>query len=349
MYGPAEIAKRYSEAGAAKTRLAMPKAVILSTFAGMFIAFGAFGSQMVGLNGGSDPLAKLAGAAVFPVGLLMVLMAGAELFTGNSLIIISVLDGKATVKGMLRNWVIVYIGNFIGSIFVAVMLTYSHAYSQFGGQLAESVVATAQNKVLLSYPDALLRGILCNILVCIAVWISFSAEDVAGKILGLYLPIMLFVASGYEHSVANMYFIPAGILTSMEYGIEANAALTWQGFLVHNLLPVTVGNVIGGVCVVGLGYFFAYLHRKEAPKAAPAPRAEEKKLIDLAEAQKNVAAFDIYSPNAAPLAEFSPYAPEAHEDDSHAIDIALNGAKIHVGNDAEPVLLAQTIRLIKGL
>ena len=354
MYGPAEIAKRYSEAGAAKTRLAMPKAIILSTFAGMFIAFGAFGSQVVGLNGGSDPLAKLAGAVVFPVGLLMVLMAGAELFTGNSLIIISVLDRKATVKGMLRNWVIVYIGNFVGSIFVAVMLTYSHAYSLFGGQLAESVVATAQNKVLLSFSDALLRGILCNILVCIAVWISFSAEDVAGKILGLYLPIMLFVASGYEHSVANMYFIPAGIFASTEYGIEANAALTWQGFLVHNLLPVTIGNVIGGVCVVGLGYFFAYLHRTEASKAAsaskaaPAPRAEEKRLIDLA-APQNVAGLDVYSPNAAPLAEFSPYAPEAHEDDSHAIDIALNGAKIHVGNDAEPVLLAQTIRLIKGL
>lgn len=354
MYGPAEIAKRYSSAGEAKTKLAVPKAFVLAIFAGMFIAFGAFGSQVVGLNGGSDPLAKFASAAIFPVGLTMVIMAGAELFTGNSLIIISVLNGKATIKGMLKNWVVVYCGNFIGSIFVAIMLTYSHAYSLFGGQLAEAVVTTAQNKVLLSLQDALLRGILCNILVCIAVWISFSAEDVAGKIMGLYLPIMLFVASGFEHSVANMYFIPAGMFVSGEYGMAADSALTWMGFLTNNLLPVTIGNVIGGVCVVGLGYFFVYLHQTEAPKASQVPKAshgpeaEKKQIVDLAPAQ-DVVRLDVIPKNAAPLPEFSPFAPEAHELDPHTIEIALNGATIRVGNDADPVVLAQTIRLMKGL
>lgn len=266
MYGPSEIAKRYSEAGAAKTRLAASKMIILAVFAGMFIAFGAFASQVVSSDvGAGDSLAKFLSAVVFPIGLFMVIIAGAELFTGNSLIIISVLDGKATVKGMLRNWGIVYLGNLAGSILVAVVVTYSHAYSLFGGKLAEAAVTTAQNKVLLSFQDAFLKGVLCNILVCIAVWVSFSAEEAAGKIMGLYLPIMLFVLSGFEHSVANMYFIPAGILVSAEYGISSDV-LSWSGFLLKNLLPVTLGNMLGGACIVGAGYFFVYLHHTETSK-----------------------------------------------------------------------------------
>ena len=262
MYGPAEIAKRYSDAGAGKTKLAIPKMFILAILAGMFIAFGAFGSQVAGTDvAGGASVGRLMSAVVFPVGLLMVIMAGAELFTGNNLIIISVLDKKTTVRGLLKNWIIVYLGNFVGSILVAAALTFSHAYSLYGGALAEAAVTTAQNKVLLTFPEALLKGILCNILVCIAVWISFSAEDVAGKILGLYLPIMLFVTSGFEHSVANMYFIPAGLFISGEYGIAATS-LTWSGFLLNNLLPVTLGNMIGGVGLVGLGYYFVYLHGK---------------------------------------------------------------------------------------
>ena len=249
MFTPSEIAKRYSDAGAAKTRITIRKTFILAVFAGIFIAFGAFGSQVASFNAGSESLGKFLSALVFPVGLLMVIMAGAELFTGNSLIIISVLHKKTSIKGLLRNWGIVYLGNFTGSIFVALLLTYSHAYSVFDGGLAQSVVTTAQNKVLFSFQDAFLRGILCNILVCLSVWISFAAEDVAGKILGLYLPIMLFVVSGYEHCVANMYFIPAGIFASGEYGILADS-LTWSGFLFNNLLPVTLGNILGGACIV---------------------------------------------------------------------------------------------------
>lgn len=260
MYTPAEIARRYSEAGAGKTRLSTVKTLILAIFAGIFIALGAFGSQVASFDAGSGSLGKFIGALVFPVGLLMVIAAGAELFTGNSLIVVSVLDKKTTVKKMLRNWGIVFLGNLAGSIFVALVLTYGHAYSLFEGGLAESAVTTAQNKVLLTFSDAFLRGILCNILVCIAVWISFAAEEMAGKIMGLYLPIMLFVISGYEHCVANMYFIPAGIFVSGEYGISAEN-LTWGRFLIGNLLPVTLGNLVGGMCVVGMGYFFVYLHQ----------------------------------------------------------------------------------------
>lgn len=260
MYGPAEIAKRYSAAGAAKTRLSVNKIFVLGIFAGMFIAFGAFGSQVVAVDVGGS-LGKFLGALVFPVGLMMVIMAGAELFTGNNLIIISVLDKKATVKGMLGNWAIAYIGNLVGSIFVAAMLTCGHAYSLFDGRLAESVVATAQAKVSLTFQDAFCRAVLCNILVCIAVWVSFSAEDVAGKIIGLYLPIMLFVLSGFEHCVANMYFIPAGLFAAEEYQIAAES-LTMSGFLSGNLLPVTLGNMAGGVGIVGIGYYFVYLSRE---------------------------------------------------------------------------------------
>ena len=356
MYGPAEIAKRYSNAGAAKAKLPVPKMFVLAIFAGMFIAFGAYGSQVVGINGGTEPAAKLMGALIFPVGLLMVIMAGAELFTGNSLIIISVLDKKATIGGMFKNWAIVYLGNFVGSIFVAAMLTYSHAYSLFGGTLAESVVNTARNKVMLTLPDAFLKAILCNILVCIAVWISFSAEDVAGKILGLYLPIVLFVASGYEHSIANMYFIPAGILASGEYGIAVEG-LTWSAFFLNNLLPVTIGNVIGGVCVVGLGYFFAYLFGKEEPKPAAAAPATtqlaevEKKqpVVNLTAPNQDVFRVDILPENTASLSEFSPFAPQTRENPISTIEVVLNGATVRVPNNADPALLAQTIRLIRNL
>lgn len=265
MYSPAEIAERYKKAGAKKTELPVAKMFVLALFAGIFIAFGAFGSQVAGAVIDSPSLGKFLSALVFPVGLMMVIMAGAELFTGNSLLVIPVLAKEATVKGMLKNWVVVYIGNLLGSIFVAALLTYSHSYNLFDQAVATSVVNTAASKVALSFSDAFMRGILCNILVCISVWISFSAEDVAGKIIGLFLPIMLFVISGYEHCVANMYFIPAGILASGEYGIDANN-LSWGTFFVNNLIPVTLGNLVGGACVVGMGYYFVYLSKEKKPQ-----------------------------------------------------------------------------------
>lgn len=257
---PPEIAEKCSVSCAKKTELPIHRMIILSILAGAYIAFGAFGSQVASI-GGEGGAGKLMGAIVFPVGLMLVVMAGAELFTGNSLIAVSVLDKKASLRGMLKNWVIVYAGNLCGSIFVALVLTLSHSYSMFDGVLAESVVKTAVSKVSLSFPEAFLKGILCNILVCLAVWISFAAEDAAGKILGLYLPIMLFVISGYEHCVANMYFIPAGILVSHEYAIGADG-LTWGSMFVSNLLPVTLGNITGGAVIVSFFYFFAYLKGK---------------------------------------------------------------------------------------
>lgn len=360
MYGPPEIAKRYSKAGAAKTKLPLSKMLILSFFAGAFIAFGAFGSQVASADAGTAAsVGKLMGALVFPVGLLMVIMAGAELFTGNNLIIISVLDRKATLAGMLRNWVVVYMGNFLGSVFVAAMLTFSHAYSAFGGAVAQTAVATAQTKVTLTFPDAFLRGILCNILVCIAVWVSFSAEDVAGKIIGLFMPILLFVVSGYEHCVANMYFIPAGMFVSAEYGIDAN--ITWSGFLLGNLLPVTLGNMIGGVGIVGLGYFFSYLYNTaEEPKPAPAPEQiapapilerDQKPLNNFTEPQQDMTMLGLISEDRASLPNPLPMtSPEIHkEEDYHTIEVTLNGSMVRIQNDADSALLRQTLRLLRGL
>lgn len=258
MYSPKEIAAKYAQVGAEKTKLPPSKMFLLAVFAGVFIALGAFGSQVVSIDTGKS-LGKFLSALVFPVGLLMVIMAGAELFTGNNLILLSVLNKKAKLSGMLKNWAIVYLGNFAGSILIALLLTYSHSYSLFDGKLAQAVVTTGQNKVLLSFSDAFLRGILCNILVCISVWVSFASKHAVGKIIGLFLPIMLFVISGYEHCVANMYFIPAALLVSREYGISADS-LTWLHFLIKNLLPVTLGNIVGGAGFVAGGYYLIYLH-----------------------------------------------------------------------------------------
>jgi formate/nitrite transporter len=187
----------------------------------------------------------------------MVLVGGAELFTGNCLIMIPVLSKKATVKGMLRNWGIVYLGNLVGGIIIALLANFSHTYAFADGALAQAVVNTAVAKSNISFADGLLKGILCNILVCMAVWCSFAADELAGKVLALWLPVMLFIIGGFEHCVANMYFIPAGMIATSVYGIAADISLF--GFLVTNLIPVTIGNIIGGGICVGAMYYMIYL------------------------------------------------------------------------------------------
>jgi formate/nitrite transporter len=265
MNSPAEVAKNYIAIGKAKTQQSAMKLLILGILAGAFIGLAGVGATTASVSVASASVGKFLGACVFPVGLAMVLLAGSELFTGNNLIIISVMSKEATWGGMLRNWVLVYIGNFIGSVLVALLVIHGHTASLFGGAeagLAAAIVKTAQAKVGLTFSDALIRGILCNFLVCIAVWISFAAKDVVGKFWGLFMPIMLFVLCGFEHSVANMYFIPAGIFAAAEYGIDPGA-LNWGTFLLKNLLPVTIGNIIGGSVIVGLGYWLVYLRQSK--------------------------------------------------------------------------------------
>ncbi len=260
MHPPSEIAKICSSSAGAKTRLPLGKMFVLALFAGFFIGFGAVGSTIAGCAVESAAVARILSASVFPIGLLMVLCAGAELFTGNSLITVSLLDRQCTLGAMLRNWLVVFLGNFAGSVLLAAIVVYGHTYSMsaFGhGVLPSTAVATARAKCSLSFGDAFLRGILCNFLVCIAVWIGYSAKDLAGKAIGIMLPVFMFVLCGFEHCVANMYFVPAGIFAAAEYGIDPGNA-SWLAFLVKNLLPVTLGNIVGGACMVAIGYHYAY-------------------------------------------------------------------------------------------
>lgn len=260
MKSPAEIASRYENAGKGKTELSSGKTFLLGILAGAYIALGGLGSQIASCCAADPSSARLISSVVFPIGLFMVLIGGAELFTGNCLIVIPVLSGKARLSGMLRNWLLVYFGNMVGGFLIALLANFSHIYSFDGGNLAASVVNTAVTKSNISFSDGLLRGILCNVLVCLAVWCSFAADELAGKVLALWLPVMLFIICGFEHCVANMYFIPAGLMASSLYGVPTEG-LSLLGFFVTNLIPVTIGNIIGGSLCVGAVYYTVYLKK----------------------------------------------------------------------------------------
>jgi formate/nitrite transporter len=262
MNSPAEVAKNYIAIGKGKATNSFAKLFVLGILAGAFIALAGVGATTAAVSVQTASVGKFLGACIFPVGLAMVLLAGSELFTGNNLIIIPVLTGDVKLGQMLRNWIIVYIGNLIGGVLVAFLAVYGHTASLFSNGLAAAMVSTAAGKVGLSFGDAFIRGICCNFLVCIAVWISFAAKDVTGKFWGLFMPIMLFVLCGFEHCVANMYYIPAGLFCKALYGVD-KSTLTWGAFFVKNLLPVTLGNIVGGAGLVGLPYWFVYLREKK--------------------------------------------------------------------------------------
>ena len=265
MNSPAEVAKNYIAIGKGKATNGFWKLLILGMLAGAFIGLAGVGATIAPVGVQAAGAAKFLGACVFPVGLAMVLLAGSELFTGNNLIIIPVLTGDIKVGQMLRNWVIVYIGNLIGGILVALVVVYGHVGNLFGGAeggVAAAMINAANGKVTMSFGDAFLKGVGCNFLVCIAVWISFAAKDVTGKFWGLFMPIMLFVLCGFEHCVANMYYIPCGLFCKALYGVD-KPALTWGAFFVKNLIPVTLGNIVGGAGLVGLPYWFIYLREKK--------------------------------------------------------------------------------------
>ncbi len=260
MNSPKEIAEQYIKIGEGKTRLSVLQTLILGVMAGMFIALAGAGATVAGVSVEAPSVAKLVGAVIFPGGLAMVLIAGSELFTGNCLLIIPLLEKKVTLPAVLRNLILVYLGNLAGGTLVAAMLVYSHLPSLFAEGLAKSIVSTAVGKVSMTFTDAFLRGVLCNILVCIAVWMAFAAKTVAGKLTGLFFPVMLFVLCGYEHVVANMYYIGAGLFAAQEYGLAAEG-LSLGSYAAANLLPVTLGNIVGGAAV-GAAYWAVYLKKR---------------------------------------------------------------------------------------
>lgn len=279
MHSPLEIAIKFIEIGIHKVRMSALKILTLGLFAGMYIGFAGIASTTAMATITNPSVARLVGACVFPAGMAMVLVAGSELFTGNNLIIIPLLEKKITVAAMLKNWMVVFIGNFLGASFVAAAVVYAGVPQLYEGVLAEKMVAAACFRVNQSFGEAFVRGVLCNILVCIAVWAAFAAKKVSGKLLMSFWPVMLFVLCGFEHSIADIYFGVAGLLVSEKYGIAA-PELTIVTFLLKNLLPVTLGNLVGGAGIVGCGYWFVYLHH--TPGYAQ-PIEQEQQEIDGAE------------------------------------------------------------------
>jgi len=280
MNSPKEIAQNYIQIGVGKINSSVAKTFVLAILAGAFIAAAGVGSMLASVGTVTPSLGKLLTAMVFPGGLAMVLLAGSELFTGNSLLIIPVLEHQAKFSGLIKNWVVVYIGNLVGGILVAACVSFGGIFNAYSYAAGATVITTALTKVSIPFGEAILRGIMCNFLVCIAVWISFAAKDVTGKIVGIFFPIMLFVVSGFEHSVANMYYIAAGLFSlhgkyaafytpNMTTANVSNLTrLTWGNMFIKNLLPVTIGNIIGGLVFVGIAYWFVYLHKSASETQA---------------------------------------------------------------------------------
>ena len=266
MISPVQIAEKYVTVGKTKANTPVVKMFVLALFAGMFIAIAGASATIASCMVENASTARLVNSLIFPAGLVMVVLAGSELFTGNCLILISVLRKEINFLAYIKCLAIVYIGNLLGSILAAALFVYGHTPDLYGGTLAEVFTSTAVAKTSLSFSDAFIRGILCNFLVCIAVWITVGASNGADKVIGLYPPIFVFVLGGYEHCVANMFYIPAGLFAASEYSITAES-LTWGAFFVKNLLPVTLGNILGGAIIVGGGYWFAYLSKSKIKKA----------------------------------------------------------------------------------
>lgn len=268
---PEEIANTTVEVGIKKTNLSFTHQLILGILAGAFIAFASEGSNMAAFNLFRKPetygLGKTMAGLIFGTGLMLVILAGGELFTGNALIIISVLEKKVKLREMLRNWCTVYIGNLIGSLLIVFMMVQSGLFNSGANGLGGETIKIAAYKVNLPFMSALYLGIMGNWIVCLAVWLAFAAKSMTGKILGIFFPIWLFVTSGFEHSIANMYYIPAGILaksninwvTASHVTSEKLGTLNWNSFIFNNLVPVTLGNIIGGTVFVGVVYWFVYL------------------------------------------------------------------------------------------
>jgi len=251
---PAEIAEKMLDVSEKKANNTFFKLFLLGIMAGMFIAFGGAAAVVMWGTNSDLGVAKYLGAAVFPVGIILVVMAGSELFTGNNLMTLGIMKGRITWSGLLKNWSAVYLGNFIGSIVIAWLVYKGQLWgsAESLSAIGEKAVAIAHAKVGLSFSVAFFRAILCNMVVVLAVWMATGASTVQGKVLTLWFPISAFVISGFEHIVANMFFIPVG----MFYG----ANVTWEQMFTSNFLPVTLGNLVGGAVIIPCMYYMIYLN-----------------------------------------------------------------------------------------
>ena len=271
---PQEIMETLVNSGINKTNSSLKKLIILGIMAGAYIAFAGAASTMASYNllSSSDyyGLGRVVSGMVFTGGLIIVTLAGAELFTGNSLITLTLAERKTTLTKMLRNWVVVYIANLAGSILIAWLVYNSGILGASQGLLGGITVKIAAGKVNMTFMQCIASGILCNWLVCLAVWCATGSKSTAGKIFAVFFPICMFATCGFEHSVANMYFIPAGLFASANEAFvsmsgvsgEVMANLSWGSMFADNLLPVTIGNLIGGILFVAMGYWLALKDKK---------------------------------------------------------------------------------------
>jgi formate/nitrite transporter len=274
---PQQMATKAERIGAAKANLDTAIMFALAFLAGAFIALGGAFATCVATGGNELPFGviRLLTGLAFSLGLILVVVGGAELFTGNNLIVMTWAAGNLSSKRLLRNWAVVYLGNTAGAGATALLVFASGQYKFAAGQVGLTALRTADFKASLEFHEAFFLGILCNILVCLAVWLSFSARTTTDRILAVMGPIAAFVACGFEHCVANLYFIPIGLLIknlaptsfweSTDTAVSDFAGLTWQNGFVNNLLPVTLGNIVGGAVIVGGVYWFIYLRQRGDP------------------------------------------------------------------------------------
>lgn len=270
---PQEIALKAEDVGIEKAELDLLSLLTLAVLAGAFIAFGAIFATTVAAGAADLPygVARLLSGIVFSLGLILVIVGGAELFTGNTIIVMGWAARRIPTVRVVRNWIFVFVGNFVGSVATAAITFAAGQYKMGGGAVGKAALATASAKTALPFGEALALGILCNTLVCLAIWLCLGTRRTSGRILAIVFPIAAFVASGFEHSVANMYFIPIGLLIKylgadsfwLATGLSPAdyPGLTVEGF-VRNLVPVTVGNIIGGGVLVSAVYWFVYLRRR---------------------------------------------------------------------------------------
>lgn len=271
---PSEIIELNMNANETKTTLPLGKMLLLGIMAGMFIAFGAATSSTAAHSIENIGVSRALAGVIFPVGLMLIVFLGGELFTGNCLIILNVFSGRTSLFQMLRNLLVVYMSNFIGALLIDILIVFSGNFNYSDGLLGAYTIKVAVGKILLTPIQGFTSGILCNILVCLAVLMSLSAKDIIGKIWTIFFPIFAFVVGGFEHCVANMFYIPAGIFASFNpnyvqiaqetYGITSKQLenLSFLGSF-HNFLPVTLGNIFGGMFFVSIPLFLIYKKTKK--------------------------------------------------------------------------------------
>ncbi|MCF6158948.1 MAG: formate/nitrite transporter family protein [wastewater metagenome] len=274
-YSPSKIATRIGNITIQKVKLSYSSVFLLGALAGIYLGFGAqFSTLVISDSTLHYGFTSLIEGIVYSLGFMLAVIGGAEVFTGNCLGIIGFADKKVTLYELLTNWIVIYIGNLVGSLIMVCWMYETHQWEFFNNMVGAKALLIAHKKVNLSFKTAFTCGVLCNALICLAVWLCFNGRSTSDKIISIVFPIGGFVTSGFEQCVSNMYFIPMGVILRRNSSVVETAEkmtgrildlsqLTWKGFFINNLLPVTLGNIVGGVILIGIVFWFIYLRQKQ--------------------------------------------------------------------------------------